>query len=63
LERGSILHFRDYDSAISKDNSSIDIIDEDEILIHAFEKVVTLQSFGGISLSSKPFKFFRWKDL
>lgn len=61
VTKGNILHFGFQVSILYEDKGIIGKIDEEDLLIHAYQDCVKIERIGDTKLIRLPFKTYKWK--
>lgn len=57
---GTILHFGFQVSVLYSDKGTLGVLDEEDLLIHAFENAVKIQSLGETTLNKRFCQLYEW---
>ena len=60
ISKGTIIHFGFQVSILYEDRGKIGLLDSNDLLIHAFEDKVKIESFGETKLKNEKYKLYKW---
>lgn len=62
LKNGTIIHYGYQVSVLYEDGGIRGKLDNEDLLIHAYQDKVAIEKLGDIELSKKEFKLYKWKE-